>query len=147
MVQQTQLMELATEGAEPVQTYARNVLLANNRISYQEPVNLPDETKSAPAGKDPKPAKSLAQGVLKLFPNPAQQYVIVEYNFTKELSTSENIFLTISSVTGSIIERRTIVKHQDQLLIDCRQLHSGSYICKMSCGKKTLGLGKFIIAK
>lgn len=140
-------MELATQGTEPVQTYARNVLLANNRISYQEPVNLSDETKSAPAGKDPKPAKSPTQGSLKLFPNPAQQYVIVEYNFNKELSDSESIFLTISSVTGSIIERRTIGKHQDQILIDCRQLNSGSYICKMTSGKKTLGLGKFIIAK
>ncbi len=145
--QQNQLMELAIQGSEPVQTYARNVLLANNRISYQEPVNLPDETKSAPAGKDPKPAKSLAQGILKLFPNPVQQYVIVEYNFTKELSASETIFLTISSVTGSIIERRNISKHQDQILIDCRQLNSGSYICKMTCGKKTLGIGKFIVAK
>ncbi len=140
-------MELATQGSEPVQTYARNVLLANNLISYQEPVNLPDETKSAQADKDPKHTKSSKQGSLKLFPNPAQQYVIVEYNFTKDLGASESIFLTISSVTGSIIERRTIVKHQDQILIDCRQLNSGSYCCKMTSGKKTLGLGKFIIAK
>jgi hypothetical protein len=140
-------MELAMQGSEPIQTYSRNVLLAKNLISYQEPVDLPDETKSAPAGRDPKSAKFLRPGSLKLFPNPAQQYVIVEYNFADEVSGSENMVLTIISGDGKTVEQYKIVKPQDQLLINCRNLNSGSYICKMACGKKTLGLGKFIISK
>ena len=40
-----------------------------------------------------------------------------------------------------------IVKREDQVLIDCRNLNSGQYLCKISLGKKTLGTGRFIIAK
>ncbi len=145
--QQNQLMELAVQGSEPVQTYARNILLANNLISYQEPIDLPDETKSTPTGKEPKPTKSFKDGSLKLYPNPAMQYVIVDYNFTDQVSSLESMVLTIISGDGKTVDQRNIVKPQDQLLIDCRKLNSGSYICKMACGKKTLGLGKFIISK
>jgi len=145
--QQNQLMELAMQGSEPVQTYSRNVLLANNLISYKEPINLPDETKSAPTGRDPKPAKPLLPGSLKLFPNPALQYMIVEYNFSDEVADSESVVLTIISGDGKTVRQYKIVKPQDQLLIDCRNLNYGSYICKITCGKKTLGSGKFIIAK
>jgi hypothetical protein len=144
--QQNQLMELAVQGAEPVQTYARNVLLANNLISYQEPIVLPDEKKSAPAYRDPKPASYAGPGTLRLFPNPAQQYVIVEYNFSGEVSGAESMLLTISSSDGKTVEQRKIVKPQDQLLIDCRLLNSGNYICKIALGKKTLATGKFILS-
>lgn len=145
--QQSQLMQLANQGSEPVQTYARNVLLANHLISYSEPVYLLDETKSTHAGKESNTVKYPKHGSLKLFPNPAQQYVIIEYNFADQVIGLESVILTIISSDGKIVEQRKITKMEDQFLIDCRKLNSGSYICKMSSGKKTLGLGKFVIAK
>jgi hypothetical protein len=145
--QKNQLLEIASKGSEPVQTYARNVLLANNMISYQEPVYLPDETKSAEVRKVTKPPKVLRSSSFKLFPNPANQYVIVEYNISDNVSSAENIFLTIWASDGKKIDQRKIVKLQGQVLIDCHNLISGSYICKISSGKKTFGSGKFVITK
>lgn len=145
--QKNQLFEIASQGSEPVQTYARNVLLANNLISYQEPIYLPDETKSIQVKKVTKPPKFLMTGSFKLFPNPATQYVIAEYNISSNVSSTENIFLTIWSFDGKIINQRKIVKLQGQVLIDCHNLNSGSYICKISSGKRTIGSGKFVITK
>jgi ABC-type sugar transport system ATPase subunit len=82
-----------------------------------------------------------------LFPNPANQYVIAEYNLSDNVSSAENIFLTIWSCDGKIIDQRKIVKSQGQVLINCHNLNSGSYICKISSGKKTFGFGKFVITK
>jgi len=145
--QQNQLMELAIHGSDPVQTYARNALIANNLITYQEPVNLPDEKKSAPAAKVPKLYETHKGNLLKIFPNPAKQYVIIEYKISDEFKNSGNIILTIMTSDGRIVEVRNIVKPQDQLLINCHELSSGSYICKLACGKNVLGVGKFILAK
>ncbi len=140
-------MELVIGGSEPVQTYARNVLLSNKLISYQEPVDLPDETKSSMAGNDPKRIKLSCDGLLNLFPNPAQQYVIVEYNFTGKVSGSESMVLTIYSGGGKKIEQRNMTSLHDQILIDCRNIKSGIYLCKMTHGRQTLGSGKFVISK
>jgi hypothetical protein len=145
--QKNQLNEIATQGSEPVQTYARNVLLANHLISYQEPIDLPDETKSAPVKKLTKPSKILKSGSFKLYPNPAKQYVIVEYNLSDNVNSAENMFLTIWASEGKPIHQQQIIKSHDQVLIDCHNLSSGSYICRIICGKKILGSGKFVIVK
>jgi hypothetical protein len=145
--QQNQLMQIAIHGADPVQSYARNVLLANSLIIYQEPLYLPDENKSLQAGRDPDPKKFNATGSLKLFPNPAQQYIILEYDISSEINGPGTLLLTIISGDGKVVNHQKITKLQDQLLIDCRHFSSGSYICKIAFGRKTLATGKFILAK
>ncbi len=145
--QQNQLMELSQSGMDPVQTYARNILIANNLVSYNEPVDLPDETKSIQISKQHQGSRVMTDGFLKIFPNPAKQYVIVEYNLTDKVPATETLVLTIITSDGKTVVERGISKLKDQMLIDCRNLNSGSYICKVNIGRKTVGLGKFIIIR
>ncbi len=144
---QSQLAQLTNEGSKPVQTYARNILLANELISYTEPIILPDENKSSPAGKENNSSSSLKEGVLKVFPNPAQQYVIVEYNFIQKYDNPQNLTLTILSNDGKLLYERKVTKSQDQILIDCRNLSSGLYLCRMNDGKEKRDSVKFVIVK
>ena len=142
-----QLQQLLSEASEPVQTYARNILIANNLISYTEPIYLPDETKSVVANKEQKPRTALNAGSLKLFPNPSSQYVIADYNYSGSVSSNEVLVLSIVTSEGKIVMHNELKKLQDQLLIDCRNLSAGSYLCRINKGKRTLGSAKFVIVK
>jgi hypothetical protein len=143
----SQLQQFAAQSSNPVRTYARNILIANNLISYTEPIYLPDETKSVVAGKEPKIHTALNAGYLKLFPNPAKYYVIAEYDYSGEFSSNESVVLTIFSSDGKKVVQKELKKKQDQLLIDGRNLSAGSYLCRISKGKRTLGYAKFVIVK
>jgi hypothetical protein len=57
------------------------------------------------------------------------------------------MFLTIWASDGKPIHQQKIFKSHDQVLINCNNLSSGSYICKIIYGKKILGSGKFVIVK
>jgi hypothetical protein len=103
--------------------------------------------RSAMVGKDTRPHYPLPVGTLKIFPNPAQHYVIVEYNFPQEPVNPQNLNLSVFANDGKRMFQRKITKTQDQLLIDCRNLSAGTYLCKMNDGKKTVGSGQFVIAK
>gem|GEM_PF-3469568 len=62
-------------------------------------------------------------------------------------SPNQQILCIGEKVVRNPIEQRNIKKLQDQILIDCRNLISGIYLCKMTRGKETLGSGKFVISK
>jgi hypothetical protein len=142
-----QLQQLAAGGSDPVQAYARNILIANNLISYTEPIYLPDETKSAVAGKEPKPHTAINAGSLILFPNPANQYMIANYDYSGEVSSYESVALTIFSGDGKKVLQKELKRSKDELLVDCRNLSAGSYLCRINKGKRTLCSAKFVIIK
>jgi hypothetical protein len=116
-------------------------------ISYQEPIYLPDENKSAVARKDPSSKSIFASGVLKIFPNPADQYVIVEYDFPTGNNLKEASILSMISNDGKSILKKELKRSSDQVVVDCRNLSAGSYLCRINKGKRTLGSAKFVIVK
>ncbi len=140
-------MQLVAEGSDPVQSYARTILLSNNLISYSEPIILPDETKSVYAGKQHKTTKFSNSGILKIFPNPSSQYLIIEYNQDGTEKTSEKITLTINALDGKTIEELILLKSKDQMLIDCSYLKPGTYLCKLTNGRRIIGTGKFTVVR
>ena len=145
--QKSVLSDLANNAEDPVQSYARNILLANNLISYDEPIILPDETQTKAAKQIKSPVGFVESGDMKIFPNPANKYVIIEYNLNGKGTIEEKIILSITTGDGKIVEQKILQKVQNQVLIDCSSLKSGVYLCRITLGKKTAGIGKFTIVR
>ena len=140
-----QLQQLYSTANEPVSSYVRNILIVNNIFNYYEPIIIPSETKSAPEQEILKTGQFGNGCYLKVFPNPAKNYFIVEYNtINRNISTNE-IKLTISSTIGGILETRIMYKQQDQVLFQTGNYKPGSYICSLLLGNKTMVSRKFTI--
>ena len=109
--------------------YARNILLALNEIEYEEPIILPfpyktgkQEGFNAPDVTGEKPH------LLKIYPNPSNSYLIIEYEFEKQ---PENALVVISEAGGKRIKTITLNKQIDQKLLDIRNFKPGMYIATL----------------
>ncbi|MCX6286759.1 MAG: T9SS type A sorting domain-containing protein [Bacteroidetes bacterium] len=145
--QTSQLMNIVSNGSEPVQTYARNVLIANGVMDYNEPIILPDETKSQELPKSFKTSKMVQDKYMKLFPNPANHYFIIEYNLRGKFGDKPQIEFSLFSSEGKPIVSRNSNKNQDQILIETRNFENGTYICSMIMNGKILDSEKILIVQ
>lgn len=109
--------------------FARNLLSATGKITYNEPVFIgEDNLKSTKREKyrGVKPPADIPR--LKVYPNPATDYFIVEYHLGSEVG---NNILTISDVDGRIISSYLLNNAQDQVVIPALSLLPGVYILSL----------------
>ena len=84
---------------------------------------------------------------MKLFPNPANQYLIVEYNFKDKFTTGQFGEITITTIQGQKIIHKLIYKSTDQVLITTSTLPVGTFLCTLTLSGKVLETQRFIIVR
>lgn len=93
-------------------------------------IQAPDtKLKSAPEFDKPKKAKD-DKTAIHVFPNPADEYVVIAYKLDKEGE------LSIVSQDGRIIHTQIINPGHSQVVVRVNYLTSGIYIARMVEGKK-----------
>jgi len=140
-----QLVTLYDQTSEPVSSYVRNILIANNVINYSEPIIIPDDLKSTQEEDVLRTSHFSEKCYLKVFPNPAKHYIIAEYNTQQLYAGNNEFFLTITSSDGKILETRILSKLQDQQLIETVDYKPGIYLCFLKSGNKVLASRKFTV--
>jgi hypothetical protein len=106
--------------------WARNILITANKITYQEPIILPDTSlKSTKKDKYRGAKQSLTVSVLKVYPNPANDYIIVEYHLDDIPSQG---MIIIHNATGRIIKSYSISRSRNQEIIPVSDLPTGLYL-------------------
>lgn len=124
--------------------YARNILLALEATSYDEPIILPDILKSSEAQAE---YEALLEKVneapdyLLLQPNPAKDHIIVEFEMEKE----ENVMIQIHNMSGVLKQSNILTAEQDQWVVDTRGFKPGVYICTLKVDNKLLESEKFTV--
>jgi hypothetical protein len=116
------MQSLMENGSDPVQSLSRNVLIANNLYSYTEPIILPDQTKSAKQKTPIKTGKITTVSYMKLFPNPANEFIIVEYNLKDKFTIGQVGEISVTSFQGQKLIKEMITKQQDEVLINTSTL-------------------------
>jgi len=142
--QLTQIRNISSIGTGNASVYARNVLLALDRISYNEPLLLPDLYKSAEAfdtyenllNTDGPPS-------LKVYPNPSKDYVIIAFM----TDITKNSLLEIDDSNGKVIKHIQLQNNHDQSVIDTRGWRPGIYIVTCKTGSKSTESCKFSIVR
>lgn len=108
---------------------ARNLLSAYRLISYEPSVTLPDTSLKSSVNK-PKTKGKSSQAILQVFPNPADDYIVIAYQLEKEGE------LSIVSQDGRIVYSKMISPGNNQTVVRVDHLISGIYIAKMLEGEK-----------
>jgi hypothetical protein len=104
---------------------ARNLLYAAGLIEYEEPIILPEEgLKSSEAIGNRSDKNTYKPEVLKVFPNPAGDYFIAEYNADGYIGY---VSLIVTNVTGKPVFSRQYLSYRDQVVINSEDWSSGIY--------------------
>lgn len=125
-----------------VSSAARSLLVANNLLTYQEPYLLPDLTKSSRV-KLPVQNSNKSGGLLKIFPNPAKDFITIEYHLSDK-SYSGEFFIVDAS--GRLLYTKQASRLKDQFVVDVRQYKAGNYLVQLRSDNKIIATAKFIIS-
>jgi hypothetical protein len=118
-----------------ISSYARGLLLKGKHINFNEMVYLPVSNKSARIYSNDRVSETDFSSGLKLMPNPAKNYVIVEYKFS---SDNNNGIILVRDMRGNLVKSKNLKNKHDQLTIDLTDLPSGMYIVSLYSANKLI---------
>jgi hypothetical protein len=124
--------------------YARNVLLALGEIAYTEPYIFPQGSVKSSKIHHKSTSESKNTNLLKVYPNPARDYFIIEYSMNIK---PDNASVVLYDAMGKIIRSMKINNTFDWLVVPSGDIPSGNYIGILKNSDKLLGTVKFVIAK
>ena len=111
-------------------------------IPYQEPIILPRYQLE----KMKKPSKKIVlnENILKVYPNPAQNYFTVEYKLSE---TAGSAVIEMLDITGKILKQFKLYDKQNQILIETKDLLAGIYYIRLLTDGATSNIQKISILK
>jgi len=125
--------------------YARNLLLAAGKISYQEPILLPDTSLKATKKKKFRGVKEEHKSnALTVFPNPANDYFVVRFNIS---DTQSGGIIRIYDVMGKPLQSIDTKRNQDQIIVSSAGLKPGLYMITLISDNRIRDMVKVSIVK
>ena len=122
--------------------FAYNLLLYNGVTSYNEPIILPDLNKSRLANYEYEYLINITDpSYLKIHPNPAMGYIIVEYS----LENHENAEIAINDLGGNSIITEKLLSRSNQIVIITDSWTAGVYIVALRMNGKNIESVKFTV--
>ncbi len=122
---------------------ARGILVVNNLLEYYEPYLEPDLSKSVEVRKPRVKPVQPEVAYLKVYPNPAKDFVTIEYNTYNDKTLG---VIEVIDESGRKVSCRNLGRQFDQIILDTRDLKSGSYIFRLTSGDKYIGSANVIIS-
>jgi hypothetical protein len=140
------LIEAKNDWHQPVATYARNILIANNVIEYKPiflyPLQVGPLPDKPPVDSEVPPRLS----VMKVFPNPAMNYVIVDYDVCHlPESQNESSSITFSSMDGKRVSTIALDKNKNQVLIPLGGYPAGVYMLGFHFAGRQIEVVKVVV--
>jgi hypothetical protein len=128
--------------------YSRNILLMNYDYQYEEPIILPSHLKISKRINRNYNLSDLADlSWVKIYPNPSNSYIIVEFRIEVDDFKASNYKLTITDLKGNSLGELVVTKPYDQMIIPTNDLSSGEYMLKINSNQKDKLCKKFILIK
>jgi hypothetical protein len=138
-----QLFALAASKSVPG-TLARNILVAAGLAEYQEPIYLADELKSSRVFPEKKRNHFNSDQKLKVFPNPAKDYIIVSYDLT---GLQGNFDIEIINPEGKVLICQNLPGTENQAFISTASLPSSPYTLRLINDNSSIEALKIIILR
>ncbi len=127
---------------EPTFIYAVNILRHYNKSDYTEPYILPGNPRT-PVIFDI-PEINIKGSQFKLYPQPASEYLIVDYYYEAGFTKGE---LELTNLTGQIIARFPLKSSYGQHVFDTKSLLPGLYIMRLVSDNSVLERQKVLIIR
>jgi hypothetical protein len=119
-----------------------------NNIQYDEPIILPGLV-TKPAWKPNNNTSYLYNELyyLKVFPNPANTYYIIEYQVNTALLPEEVISLLVINQLGHPVRYFERKYKYDQITVSTKDLPPGIYFVALKIGQTTVKTRKIVITR
>lgn len=138
----TELLGIMDHGYPQVSGYARGLLVNGDYIEFFEDVAPADGYKSS---KIPATGyinqNNVKNDNFKLFPNPATDYIIADFN---TVAFSDYGEIVIIDLNGKICKKINLKKHEDQIVISLENLTSGTYTVLLQVDNKIIVSKKLV---
>ena len=141
--QKTVLYNIMNNTGGQLQAFTRNLLIYNDGLSYYEPYIEVDTgtLKTAIAHNSVVYTNWPQNATFKLYPNPAREYISLEYN--TDIGTADAV-IEIVDIQGKHIETFRLHGTRGVKIIDLRHWKTGTYIIRLSVNGKTIQSEKFV---
>ena len=123
---------------------ARNELYAAGHLNYIETLLYDNTVKSAQIENRFHPPISTPAGFLRVFPNPAHDYIIIEYKLDP---LTKYAWVTLSGIEGKVLERDILRKPKGQHVVPIKAITSGSYLVSLFKEGKHIHSVKVVILR
>jgi hypothetical protein len=127
-----------------VSSDARSIMVAHNLLEYNEPYLSTDLTKSAGLKKPKAKPDSFKATSLKVYPNPANQFLTIEYNTG---AGNYPAIIEVIDESGRRIYNQNLGRQFDQIILDTRNFKPGNYIIGLVSGSRYIGNANVIISR
>lgn len=81
---------------------------------------------------------------IKAFPNPAKDWVVVEYQLPSLDATGE---ILLTGIYGQEVLRMKVSGSKNQAVIETGSWPAGTYLYRLLCDEKPIGSGRFVVIK
>jgi hypothetical protein len=135
---------ILNENDELAGIYARNMLINSGQLSYIEPVYLPANLKKNPSWNKSNDRSYDKYSFIKVYPNPAGSFFIIEYDLR---NFSEPAQIKILDITGREITEFLLKDKQNQRIVDTRAFSEGTYLITLFIDDKLYVIRKVNIVK
>jgi hypothetical protein len=144
VTQVNELQLMAVDGEKQPRAFARNILLALGEINYDEPILYPDHMKSTEMVEEYRElVNTSGPGMLEVYPNPAKDYVILQYKVGAEQKGQ----IEVKDISGMTKQVLPITGEQDQLTLITKDWTPGIYIATLTIDGNTKESIKFTLVK
>ncbi len=130
-----------TEGL--LHAYTRNQLILIDNMVYSEPYILPDTSsnKSSLVSENTYEQLWESASYLKLYPNPANDYITIEYELEHGISSP---VVEILTVTGFRVDAFRLYSNSGLKIVDLRNWNNGTYIVSLTNKGSLIQSSKFV---
>ncbi len=141
--QKAVLDNVMNNSGQLLHAYTRNLLIYTNGLLYHEPYIEVDTNilKSAMVHNNIVYNYWSQNATFKLYPNPAREYITIEYNM--DIGTAGAV-IEIVDIQGKHIEAFRLHGTRGVKVIDLRVWYTGTYIIRLSVNGKTIQSDKFV---
>ena len=138
------LEDLATLDYDIPGAWARNILIASGLMAYDEPIFSGSTLKSSRKDGFHWTRSHSIESDFKVFPNPAKDFIIVEYK--NNCNDTEGL-IRILDLDGRLLKSQPFKKSENQQIIPVMDLTSGTYIVQFNSHGSCKGSQKVIIIR
>jgi hypothetical protein len=135
------LFNMMADGNADISANARGLLVKGGFIDYVETVIIPLYSKSGPIAYDSKeesPEQPKLEN-LKLFPNPAGDYVIAYYDINSDYMTASII---LYDVKGNMLRKYLLKAEENQIVLNLSDLPNGIYLIALHADGQIMDVKK-----
>lgn len=134
------LIQIANNEESSVKGIARNLMLRLNLIEYAEPIY--EINTSEEKSKTTKETKNNSDSnVLKIYPNPAKDYLIVYFK-----AETENCIIEVCDMFGRNLYSQKVNQKEGEIIIETKSFISGNYFVKLQSKGNTIKTEKVNIS-